>query len=61
MSGITTPPTVSLIDVATYLPENRVPAEWYARYASTDDLRDNPMFRPPITATTRQLTSPTST
>lgn len=46
MSRATTPP-VSLIDVATYLPENRVPAQWYARFAGTDDLRDNPMFRPP--------------
>ena len=40
-------PTVSLIDVATYLPENRVPAEYYANYAGTDDLRDNLMFRAP--------------
>ncbi len=38
---------VSLIDVATYLPENRVAAQWYARYADTDELRDNPMFRAP--------------
>jgi 3-oxoacyl-[acyl-carrier-protein] synthase III len=38
---------VSLIDVATYLPENRVPAEYYARYAGTDDLRENLMFRAP--------------
>lgn len=56
-------PTVSLIDVATYLPpENRVPAEWYTQYSDTDDLRDNPMFRPPRTsATTLPTTSPTST
>ncbi|MDR3658341.1 MAG: 3-oxoacyl-[acyl-carrier-protein] synthase III C-terminal domain-containing protein [Mycobacterium sp.] len=47
MSEATTQPTVSLIDVATYLPENRVPAEWFTRYSSNDDLRDNPMFRPP--------------
>ena len=47
MNNATTQPTVSLIDVATYLPENRLPAEWYSRYAETDDLRDNPMFRPP--------------
>jgi 3-oxoacyl-[acyl-carrier-protein] synthase-3 len=38
---------VSLIDVATYLPENRVPAEWYAKFAGTDDLRENLMFRAP--------------
>ena len=39
--------TVSLIDVSTYLPENKVPAEWYAKFAGTDDLRDNLMFRAP--------------
>lgn len=39
--------TVSLIDVSTYLPENRVPAEWYAGFAGADDLRDNLMFRAP--------------
>jgi 3-oxoacyl-[acyl-carrier-protein] synthase III len=39
--------TVSLIDVSTYLPENRVPAEYYANFAGTDDLRDNLMFRAP--------------
>ena len=39
--------TVSLIDVSTYLPENRVPAEWYAEFAGADDLRDNLMFRAP--------------
>jgi 3-oxoacyl-[acyl-carrier-protein] synthase-3 len=40
-------PTVSLVDVATYLPENRVPAEYYAKFAGADDLRDNLMFRAP--------------
>lgn len=40
-------PTVSLIDVATYLPENRVPAAYYEQYAGVDELRDNPMFGPP--------------
>ncbi|AQT81155.1 3-oxoacyl-ACP synthase [Mycolicibacterium litorale] len=39
--------TVSLIDLATYLPENRVPAQWFTRFSDNDDLRDNPMFRPP--------------
>lgn len=39
--------TVSLVDVATYLPANRVPAQWYADIAGTDDLRDNLMFRAP--------------
>lgn len=39
--------TVSLIDIATYLPENRVPAQWFSQFGGNDDLRDNPMFRPP--------------
>ena len=40
-------PTVSLLDVATYLPPERVPAEWYAQFAGADELRDNLMFRAP--------------
>ncbi|MDF2822854.1 MAG: 3-oxoacyl-ACP synthase, partial [Mycobacterium sp.] len=39
--------TVSLVDVSTYLPENRVPAQYYADFAGTDDLRENLMFRAP--------------
>ena len=43
-----TKPTVSLVDVATYLPENRVPATWYTDQSDADtDMRDNPMFSPP--------------
>lgn len=42
-----TTPTISLLDVSSYLPENRVPAEYYASFAGTDDLRDNLMFRAP--------------
>lgn len=42
-----TAPTVSLIDVSTYLPENRVPADWYTSQSGADDMRDNPMFSPP--------------
>ncbi|RDH76564.1 3-oxoacyl-ACP synthase [Mycolicibacterium moriokaense] len=38
---------VSLIDIATYLPENRVPAEWYTSQSGDDSLRDSPMFAPP--------------
>ena len=38
---------VSLLDVSTYLPENRVPAQYFANFADTDDLRDNLMFRAP--------------
>jgi 3-oxoacyl-[acyl-carrier-protein] synthase-3 len=40
-------PTVSLIDVSTYLPKNRVPAEYYANIAGFDAMRDSVMFRPP--------------
>jgi 3-oxoacyl-[acyl-carrier-protein] synthase III len=40
-------PTVSLIDVSTYLPQNRVPAEYYANAAGFDAMRDSVMFRPP--------------
>ncbi len=39
--------TVSLIDIATYLPENRVPADWYTSQSAEADMRDNPMFSPP--------------
>ena len=39
--------TVSLIDVSTYLPGEPVPAEYYAQYAESDELRDNLMFRAP--------------
>jgi len=42
-----TTPTVSLVDVSTYLPENRVSAEYYANFAGTDELRDSLMFRAP--------------
>jgi 3-oxoacyl-[acyl-carrier-protein] synthase-3 len=40
-------PSVSLIDVSTYLPGEPIPADYYARYAESDDLRDNVMFRAP--------------
>ncbi|OZF37764.1 3-oxoacyl-ACP synthase [Rhodococcus sp. 14-2483-1-1] len=39
--------TVSLIDIAGYLPENRVPAEFFAQFAGTDRLAENIMFRSP--------------
>jgi 3-oxoacyl-[acyl-carrier-protein] synthase-3 len=47
MSSVMSKPAVSLIDVSTYLPENRVPAEYYANFAGTDDLREHLMFRAP--------------
>lgn len=42
-----TTPTVSLIGFSTYLPENRVPAAWYASHPGSDALRDNVIFRAP--------------
>jgi 3-oxoacyl-[acyl-carrier-protein] synthase III len=39
--------TVSLIDVSTYLPGEPIPADYYAQFAESDDLRDNLMFRAP--------------
>ena len=39
--------TVSLIDVSTYLPGEPVPADYYAQFAESDELRDNLMFRAP--------------
>ncbi|MDT5337291.1 MAG: 3-oxoacyl-[acyl-carrier-protein] synthase [Mycobacterium sp.] len=40
-------PTVSLLDVSTYLPGEPVSADYYAQFADSDDLRDNLMFRAP--------------
>ena len=40
-------PSVSLIDVSTYLPGEPIPAEYYAQFAESDDLRDNLMFKAP--------------
>jgi 3-oxoacyl-[acyl-carrier-protein] synthase-3 len=40
-------PTVSLIDVSTYLPGEPISADYYAQFAETDDLRENVMFRAP--------------
>lgn len=39
--------TVSLTDVSTYVPGQPIGADYYARFAATDDLRDNLMFRAP--------------
>jgi 3-oxoacyl-[acyl-carrier-protein] synthase III len=38
---------VSLLDIATYLPGEPVPADYYAGFAESDDLRDNVMFKAP--------------
>jgi 3-oxoacyl-[acyl-carrier-protein] synthase-3 len=40
-------PAVSLIDVASYLPGEPIGADYYARFAGSDELRDNLMFRAP--------------
>ena len=40
-------PVVSLADVSTYLPGPPIGTDYYAQYSSSDELRDNPMFRAP--------------
>jgi 3-oxoacyl-[acyl-carrier-protein] synthase-3 len=40
-------PAVSLVDVSSYLPGEPVSVDYYAKYASADELRDNLMFRAP--------------
>ena len=42
---MSTTPTVRLADLATYRPENRVPADYFAQFAETDELAGNVMFR----------------
>lgn len=39
--------TVSLVDVASYLPENRVSLDYFLNYAEHDELANNTMFRAP--------------
>lgn len=41
--------TVSLLDVASYLPENRVDAAYFAQFAKSDKLARSVMFRAPST------------
>ena len=40
-------PTVSLIDVSSYLPGEPIGADYYAQFAGSDDLAANLMFRAP--------------
>src|SRR6266496_1080499 len=40
-------PIVSMADVASYLPENRVSAEYFAQFARSDRMAKNVMFRAP--------------
>lgn len=39
--------TVSLLDIATYLPGEPIGASYYAQFVESDALRDNVMFRAP--------------
>src|SRR6476620_8282555 len=39
--------TVSLLDISTYLPGEPIPADYYAGFAESDDLRDNGMLKAP--------------
>jgi len=47
MSTPMSTPTVSLVDVSSYLPGEPIGTEYYAKCASSDELRDNLMFRAP--------------
>jgi len=47
MSTAMSQPAVSLVDVSSYLPGEPVPADYYAQFADSDDLRENLMFRAP--------------
>ncbi|MBJ8347680.1 3-oxoacyl-ACP synthase III family protein [Antrihabitans sp. YC2-6] len=38
---------ISLVDVASYLPENRVPTEYFTQFARSDRMAKNIMFRAP--------------
>ena len=40
-------PTVSLIDVSSYLPGAPIGTDYYSAFAGADELRDNLMFRAP--------------
>jgi 3-oxoacyl-[acyl-carrier-protein] synthase-3 len=39
---------VSLIDVASYLPENQLDTEYFAQYAESDELAESIMFKAPL-------------
>ena len=47
MRNVMSTPTVSLIDVSSYLPGEPIGTDYYAQFAGADDLRDNVMFRAP--------------
>lgn len=61
MSTAMSHPNVSLLDVSSYLPGDPIPAEYYAQFADSDELRDNLMFRAPSSATTSLPTRPRPT
>ncbi|TSD99282.1 3-oxoacyl-ACP synthase [Skermania sp. ID1734] len=41
------PPVISLLDVASYLPENRVSTDYFTQFARSDRMAKNVMFRSP--------------
>jgi 3-oxoacyl-[acyl-carrier-protein] synthase-3 len=47
MRDVMSTPTVSLIDVSSYLPGEPIGTDYYAAFAGADQLRDNLMFRAP--------------
>lgn len=47
MRSVMSKPAVSLIDVSSYLPGEPIGADYYVRFAGSDELRDSLMFRAP--------------
>jgi 3-oxoacyl-[acyl-carrier-protein] synthase-3 len=47
MSNLVSTPTVSLIDVSSYLPGDPIGKDYYSAVSGADELRDNLMFRAP--------------
>jgi 3-oxoacyl-[acyl-carrier-protein] synthase-3 len=47
MSNLMRTPTVSLIDVSSYLPGDPIGTDYYSAFSEADELRDNLMFRAP--------------
>ncbi len=40
-------PAVSLVDVSSYLPKNRVTADYFTRFADPEEVTSNAMFKAP--------------
>jgi 3-oxoacyl-[acyl-carrier-protein] synthase-3 len=47
MRNVMSTPTVSLIDLSTYLPGEPIGTDYYSAFAGADELRDSLMFRAP--------------